>query len=142
MMEKSDSGEAHNHIVLVTCLDDYVISLGSAGLSDVLNSALTCSLYIVSEGEECIGTTNNIRIFSKPCLLFLSGEYGRLLSEDGLPCSLGKYVLVLISDVEIDGIVSVRTLDGIKERKIQNLRCLTKEPVICFVSCKSCAVDS
>ena len=142
MMEKSDSGEAHDHIVLVACLDDHIVPLGSAGLCDVLYTALTSSLDIVSEGEECIGATNNICIFSKPCLLFLSCKYGRLLSEDGLPGTLGKNILILIADVEVDSIVTVSSLDGVEELETEDLGALAKEPVVSLASGKPGAVDS
>ena len=54
MMEKAKSCEGHYHVMAVCCLDNIVIANRSAGLCNILNTALECSLDIVSEGEESV----------------------------------------------------------------------------------------
>ena len=52
MMEESDSGEGHNHAVLVGGGDDLIVADGAAGLGNVLHAGLAGTLHVVAEGEE------------------------------------------------------------------------------------------
>ena len=56
MVEKSDPSECHCHAVLVACLDDVVVTDGSAGFCNVLNAALVSALDVVAEREESVRT--------------------------------------------------------------------------------------
>ena len=55
MVEQSDTGERHSHIVLVAGLNNVVVSDRTAGLSNILNAGTLCSLDIVAEREERVG---------------------------------------------------------------------------------------
>ena len=52
MVEQSDAGEGHYHMVFVAAVDDSIVTDGAAGLCDVFYAALVSSLDIVGEGEE------------------------------------------------------------------------------------------
>ena len=56
MVEQTYAGEGHGDAVFVACLDDVVITYGTAGLSNVLHATLVGSLHVVAKGEESIGT--------------------------------------------------------------------------------------
>ena len=47
MVEETHLCEAHYHAVFICALDNEVVSYGSAGLCDVLNAGLLCSLDVV-----------------------------------------------------------------------------------------------
>lgn len=55
VMEQTDAGKYHCHIVLVAAGDHQIIPDGTAGLYDVLHAALVCSFHVVGEREERIG---------------------------------------------------------------------------------------
>ncbi len=55
MMEKTDTGEAHDHIMAVAGFDDVVISDAAAGLRYIFNAAAESSFDVVTEGEEGVG---------------------------------------------------------------------------------------
>ena len=54
MMEQTNSGKRHNHIVFVAALDHQIISHGTAGLGNIRYAALLSPLNVVAEGEEGI----------------------------------------------------------------------------------------
>ena len=141
-MEKSDACECHSHVILVASHDDMIVTDGSAGLSDILNAALSSSLDVITEGEECIGTEAYVEVLLEPLLLLFLCKYFGLNLEELLPSALGKNVVVLIGDIDIDSVVSVRSSDTVYELKSHDLGVLTEPPDICLVTCKSCAVDT
>ena len=81
-----------------------IVTDGSARLSDVLNAALSCSLDVITEGEECVGTECYIVVLLKPLLLLFLCKYFGLNLEELLPSALGKNVVVLIGDIDIDSV--------------------------------------
>ena len=114
-MEQADAGECHCDIVLVAGLDDIVVTDRTAGLCNVSNNGLLCTLDVVTEREECVRSKTHIGILCKPCLLLLDGKYRRLYLEDALPLTLAEYVLILIADVNVDRIVTVSAADVVYE---------------------------
>lgn len=54
VVEQSESGECHDHIVLVAGLDDIVVTDGAACFRYILNTALASSLDVVAEREESV----------------------------------------------------------------------------------------
>ena len=53
-MEQAHMRHGHGDVVLVTRLDDIVVTDGAAGLGDILHAALVGALDVVAEGEEGI----------------------------------------------------------------------------------------
>lgn len=47
VVEQTNTGEDHNHVILITALDHRIITNASAGLCDVFHTALISSLNIV-----------------------------------------------------------------------------------------------
>ena len=65
MVEQTDTCEGHSHAVLVTALDDSVVSDGSARLCDVLDAALLRALDVIGEWEESIGAESDVIFISR-----------------------------------------------------------------------------
>ena len=63
VMEQTDSCKCHRNIVFITCINDIVITDGSARLCDILHTALMSTLYIVPEREERIRSKCHTGIF-------------------------------------------------------------------------------
>ena len=141
MVEQSDACECHSNVVLVACHDDMVVTDGSAGFGNVLNTALVSTLDVIAEREECIGTECNISVLGKPRLLLFDRKRLRLLLEQGLPNSVAEYILIFVRHIDIDGVVSVRTADTVNELKAHDLGILSHPPVVSLGTCKPCAVD-
>ena len=142
MMEKSDSRKCHSDIVLVASLDNVIIADRTAGFGYIFNARLLSALNIVAEGEECVRTKTNARILSEPSLLFLSSKYSRLSLEYLLPFTVAENVLIFVAHVNVDSVIAVSAADSVNEIKSHNLRRLSQPPVISFLTCKTCAVDS
>lgn len=47
VMEQPDSGKCHHHIILVTALNDKIVTYGTAGLCNVFYATLICSLNVI-----------------------------------------------------------------------------------------------
>ena len=60
VMEQSDPGKYHCHVVLVTAFDDRVIADRAAGLCNVFYAALMCAFDVIGEREECVGAQGYI----------------------------------------------------------------------------------
>ena len=52
VMEESDAGEAHDHIVCVTGGNDVVVADGAAGLCNIFHAGFIGTFNVVAEGEE------------------------------------------------------------------------------------------
>lgn len=55
VVEETDSGEGHYHVVFVTTIDDCVVSYGTTWFCDVGYTALMGTFDVVGEWEEGIG---------------------------------------------------------------------------------------
>ena len=118
VVEQTDTGKCHSHSVFIAGSDHVIISHGAARLGNVFHAALISTLDIITEWEKCIGSKDNIYHLIQPCAFFLSRKYFRLLGKGILPCTICKKVHILFADVQIDGIISVCTSDGILKRQI------------------------
>ena len=134
VMEQPNAGKRHDHIVFIADGDDVIISKRPAGLRYVLHAALMSALDVVAKGEECIGTQRHSCHRVKPCpLLFLCKDI-RLDFEYLLPLTFCQYIHILVSDIEIDGVIADRPLDLVHKGQFQNLGSLAQIPVIRFVA--------
>lgn len=118
MMEQTDSRKCHYNAIFIANLDYIVITNRSARLCDVLNTALVRTLNVVAKWEECIRTNGYTLHAVQPCAFFLTGKYRRFYLESFLPCALFQHIHIFFSDINIDRIVAVCTLDSIHKLKI------------------------
>ena len=56
--------------------------------------------------------------------------------------ALSQYIIMLVRNVNVDSVISVRTSYVVNELKSQNLWVLSEPPDVSLVSCQSCAVYS
>ena len=133
-------GKGHSYIVLIGSFDNIVIADRAAGLSNIGYAALVGTLYIVAKWEEGIGAKgyagNPLEIF----LLFLTGQWLRLLSEDTLPVLGLQEILPLLRNIYINGIVTIRATNLSLEWQGKNLWMLAEMPYISLASCQAGAV--
>lgn len=74
-----------------------------------------CALNIVAKWEECIRSQCHIGIFIQPCTLLFCGKYRRFYLKNLLPCTICKDIHIILTHVQINGIVTVRTLDTVNK---------------------------
>ena len=117
-MEQADTGECHCHSVFVAHIDHVVVTDRATRLCDILHAALVGTLNIITEREEGVGTESHILHLVEPCALLLLCEYRRLLSEDLLPLTLSENIHILVPDINVNGVVAVRTFDLVDKRKV------------------------
>ena len=141
-MEKTNSRKYHCHAVLVAGLDNVVVTDGAAGFGNVLHAASLGALDVVTEGEERVAAESYAAHGGEPCLLFLLGEGFGLLGEEEFPCAVAENIVVIVADVDVDGVVAVGAADVRLEGEIQNLLVLSEVPVVRLVAGESGAVDS
>ena len=142
VMEKTHACEGHRDAILVAGVDNMVVADGATGLGDVLHTALVGALDVVSEGEEGITTQCHARVLGYPRFLGLGGKHFGLLGEELLPGAVAQYILVLVGDIDIDGVVAVGTAYAGLEGQVHHLRTLAEPPYIGLVACQTGAVDA
>ena len=54
MMKQPDSGERHNHIVRIACVNHILVAFGAARLCDIFYAASDRAFDIIAEWEKCI----------------------------------------------------------------------------------------
>lgn len=108
MVEKTKTGEGHRNAVAVAGLNDLIISNRAARLGDVGDTALSCTLDIVSEGEESVRSERNPLKTVKPSALRLPGKGRGLKRKYAFPATVTKQILALIADVDINRVVALR----------------------------------
>ena len=141
-MEQTHSRECHYHAVLIGALDYEVVADGSAGLCNILNAASVSALYIITEGEERVGTEGNAVDGCKVSLDLLVGKRLGLYGEVLLPVAVSTYVILVAVDVSVYNVISVGSAESVLKGQGKHLFMLTKEPGIRLLTCKTGAVDS
>ena len=140
-MEQAETGEGHDHVHVVAGFDDEVIADGAAGLCDVGDAGLVVTLNVVREREERVRTDGDTGDGREVRSLVFAEERSRLFGEQGFPFSIADDVFIVLGQVDVDGVVSLRTADTVFEREVQDLLGLAEEPVVGFVAGKAGAVD-
>ena len=122
--------------------DDLVVPDGAAGLGDVLGTGFEGTLHVVAKGEEGVGAHGHAGHLGDPVLFLLLGEHVGLYLEGVLPHALGQHVVVLLGDVQVDGVVPVGAADAVHELEAQHLRVLAQPPDVRLVARQPGAVDA
>ena len=121
-MKQAHAGEAHGHAVLIGGGNDVVVPNGPAGLDDVLHAALPRPLHVISEGEEGVGPAGHAGELCDPGFFRLRRQGLGALLKDGLPRPVRQKILPLVGEVDVDGIVPVRTADAVHTLQLQWMR--------------------
>ena len=142
VVEEPHAGEAHGDAILVGRLDHVVVADGAAGLCDELDARLVGALDVVAKREERIRAHGHAGLRGNPLGLLLAGEDLGLLGEPLLPLAFGQHVVVLLGDVDVDGVVAVGAADALDELEAQHLRVLTQVPGVSLVASEAGAVHA
>lgn len=110
-MEEANVSKRHSDAVLVAGINNMIVTDTTACFCYVFNTTLMSTLNIVAEWEESITTYRYTLVLGNPSLLLLAGQWLRLLCKELLPNAVLQYILPLIGDIDIDGIVAVGTTD-------------------------------
>lgn len=81
MMEQTQMCKAEDHIMLITRLNDVIITDRATGFSHILDPTLIGSFNIITKWEESITTKYNILILFNPGFLFFWCQYLRSYLE-------------------------------------------------------------
>ena len=141
-MEQSHACKCHCHAESVAGFNDIIVTNGAAGFCNIAYAALCRTFNIITEGEEGIGAKRNTLDRGKICFLFFLCQRFRLFGEQCLPCAICQNVLIIIGNIDINGIISVGAAYGRQERQVEYLFMLSQMPDISFVACQSGAVNS
>ena len=114
MVEQPHPGERHHDAVLIRRLDDIVVPNAAAGLGDILDAGFSGPLHVVAEGEEGVGAAGDAGEGGDPGLFLLRRQGVRLHGKGLLPDALRQHVLILVGEVHIDGVVTVRAADVLR----------------------------
>lgn len=140
MVEKTNAGEGHGNIVFVAGEDHIVIAHRTACLCDIFDATLVGALNIVAKGEECVRTEADIGVLTYPVFFLIHGERLRLAGEELLPYSVPQDIIVLLTDVDINGVVAVGATDIVHPREIEHLLVLAKPPCIGLITGQTSAM--
>ena len=143
MMEKTDTGECHSNAVFVASHDNMIVANRATSLGNELYATLMGTLNVVAKGEESIRTQSHLRVLGNPLFLLSQGQHLGLLGEELLPGSVAQHVVVLVlRDVNVDGVVAIGTTDTLLERQAHHLRMLAQPPNISLVASQTGTVDT
>ena len=118
MMEEANVSERHSNAVLVTSIDNIIVTDATACFCYVFNTTLVSTFDVVTEWEESIATNAYTLVQCNPSLLLLAGQWLRLLCEELLPNTILQYVFPLIRDVDIDGVITVCTANLLDRKSV------------------------
>ena len=119
MMEQPDAAERHRNAVLVAGVDHLCVADGAARLYNGGHAAAARALDVIAEREEGITAQAHTGHGIQPGALFLGGQRGRLLGEGLGPDIVADDILRRVADVHVNGVVPVRTAEGIQELETQ-----------------------
>ena len=141
-MEQTNSGECHCNSVFVAGFNDVVVADRTAGLCNKSDTATVSALNVVSEREERVRAESYTSQSIQPGTLFFSGERFGLFGKKLLPNTVGKHIHIIVGDIDINGVIAVRTADIGFKWEVQHLGILAQKPDVRFVSGKTSAVNT
>ena len=139
-MEQAQAGECHCNTVLVAGFDNIIITDRAASLCNILHATAMRTLNIIAEREESVTAESNVLQLSNPSLFLFASQRFRFFGEEVFPYAVSQYILIIIGDVNVDGVVAVGTTDAVLKRQSQYLRILAQPPDISFTACQTSAV--
>mgnify|MGYP006954465681 CR=1 FL=1 len=142
VMEQTDSRKCHHHMIFIASLNHMIVADGTSRLCHIRNAASVCALDVIAKREERVRSKRYLCVLIQPCPLLLCRKNRRLLCKNILPCTFRQHIHIVLSNVEVNGVVPVCTFDARLKRKGKYLRRLTQPPVVRLGTGKSRAVDS
>ena len=142
MMEKAHACEGHGDTVLVASFNHIIVADRTTSLSDILYTALVGALDIVAKGEEGIATQSHLHVLCEPGFLFVFRQRLGLFLEELLPGTLAQYIVVILRDIHIDGVIAIGTTNLVDERQVHHFRMLAQPPDIGLVTSQTGTVNT
>lgn len=121
MMEQSYACHGHGDVIFIACLNNMVVANGASGLGDVRYTAFVRALNVVTEGEEGVATQGHFLVLGYPGLLFICGERRRFGGEELLPSAVLQQIFVFVTNVLVNGVVTIGTANVFLEGQIHDL---------------------
>ena len=134
MVEESYAGEGHGDVVLVAGGNDMVVADTAASLRHIRYSTLVAPLNVVTEGEEGIAAEADAGVLCNPCSLLLARKDLGALGEELLPCTVSQHIVMVIADVDVDGVVTIGTTDARHEGQGHHLGVLAQPPDVSLLT--------
>ena len=143
MVEQTHAGKCHCHTVLISRLDNQIVTYRSARLCYIAYAALCCAVDIIREWEERIGCYGNAAYVGKVRILLLTGKWLGSFGKVVLPYVITEYgVCISVGEIKVDDIVFIGSADAVCERQREDSLALAEMPEICLVTRKACAMYS
>ena len=141
VVEQPHAGEYCHHAVLVTDFDDIIVfSRCRPALRYRIRRSFLALSMLSPNGKKASLPRETPLMESRYSLLFLCKRL-RFFCEQGLPYAVLQDILVLVPQVDVDGIIAVRSGHIVSERQVDYDIRLSQMPEVRFVSCQSGAVD-
>ena len=142
MMEQADTGEGHGDAIAVAGGDDMVVADAAAGLSHILHTRLVGAFDVITEGEEGVRAKAYAGVAGYPGSFLLTCERFGAFGEELLPGAVGEDIVMIVGDVDVDGVVAISTTDAGHERQAHHLGMLTQPPNVGLLTGEARAVDA
>ena len=133
-MEQAQAGEGHSDAIFIAGFNNIVIADGATCLSNILHAAAMSTFDIVTKGEEGITAKGNVLQLCQPSLLFSTSQRLWLFGEEVFPNAIGQNILVVIGNININGIIAIRTTNALFKGQCQHLRVLAQPPNVSLVT--------
>lgn len=133
---------AEDHIVLVCCLDAFLVHDTARWCSKVYYSTLPCTVNIVRKGEECIAGARYPIKLRCPLLAFCLGERSWHGLKLALPLQLLASLKNFAGNEEVDGICLFCALDSPLEWQSEYTGMVAQPPKVSLAPSKAGAVNA
>lgn len=142
MMEQANAGKGHCNAILVAGSNHMIVTDASTCLCNIFNAALMSPFYIIAKWEESIRPQADTCILADPLFLFLKRKHRRLFGKEILPYSISKYIVMILTDVNINGIIAICTADMLYPRQCKHFWMLTQPPYVGFITGQTRAMNA
>ena len=110
MVEQTDTGKCHCYAIFITSLYNMIITYRTSCLRYKLHTTPVRTFHIVTEWEKRIRTQRNTFQSIQPRTFLLTSQNLRLFSKELLPNTVGQYIFVIITDIDINCIVGLKSI--------------------------------
>ena len=125
VMEQTNTGKCHHHIIFVAGLNHCIITDRTARLCNICHTALMGPFNIIREWEEGIRAQSHLCELIQPRSLFFSCKYGRFLCKHFFPCAICQHVHIFFANININGIVTLCSGNAVLKWQIQHFFALS-----------------
>ena len=124
MTEQTDTGKCHCYAIFITSLYNMIIAYRTSCLRYKLHTTPVRTFNIVTEWKKRIRTQRNTFQSIQPRTFLLTSQNLRLFSKELLPNTVGQYIFVIITDIDINCIVAVGTSYFLQLLSLSHAMCL------------------